>query len=43
MSEEKKGAAKITFEIELNEDLMNLLKETLTRMPEVVKVLKKKE
>jgi len=43
MSEEKRGVAKITLEIELNEDLMNMLKETFTKMPEMMAFLKKKE
>ena len=35
MSEEKKGHAKITLEVELNEALMELIKETSKNMPQM--------
>ncbi len=34
MTEEKKGHAKITFEIELNEALMEVIKEGMKNMPQ---------
>jgi hypothetical protein len=33
MSEERKGHAKITVEMELNEEMMSLIKEAITKMP----------
>jgi len=41
MSEEKKGVAKITIEMELNEALMDLVKETMTKMPEMAKMFQR--
>ncbi len=38
MTEEKKGHAKITIEFEVNEALMEMMKETAGRMPEMVKM-----
>jgi len=35
MSEEKKGKAKITLEIELNEALMEIIKEGMKDMPQM--------
>jgi hypothetical protein len=35
MSEEKKGHAKITLEVELNEAIMELIKETSKNMPQM--------
>jgi hypothetical protein len=35
MSEEKKGHAKITLEVELNEALMELIKESMKNMPQM--------
>lgn len=35
MSEEKKGHAKITLEIELNEALMEMMKEGMKNMPQM--------
>ncbi len=41
MSEEKKGRCKVTIEVEVNEELMNLMKEAVSKMhwkmPEVMK------
>ncbi len=47
MSEEKKGKMKVTFEVEINEELMDVLKEGMTKMhwkmPEMVKRGEEKE
>ena len=32
MSEEKKGKMKVTLEVEINEELMNVMKEGMTKM-----------
>ncbi len=32
MSEEKKGKVKMTFEVEINEELMDVIKEGMTKM-----------
>jgi hypothetical protein len=32
MSEEKKGKMKVTLEVEVNEELMNVMKEGLSKM-----------
>ncbi len=32
MSEEKKGKMKMTFEVEINEELMNVMKEGMSKM-----------
>jgi hypothetical protein len=37
MSEEKKGHVKITIEVEVNEPLMDVVKEAMTKMPEMMK------
>jgi hypothetical protein len=41
MSEEKKGRVKITVEVEINEPLMDVMKETMTKMssmlPEIMR------
>ena len=41
MSEEKKGRMKVTLEVEINEELMNVVKEGMTKMhwkmPEMMK------
>ena len=41
MSEEKKGKLKMTFEVEINEELMDVMKEGLTKMhwkmPDIMK------
>jgi hypothetical protein len=41
MSEEKKGKLKMTFEVEINEELMDVMKEGITKMhwkmPEMMK------
>jgi len=36
VSEEKKGRVKITVEIEINEALMEIAKEAMERMPEMM-------
>jgi len=41
MSEEKKGHAKITLEVELNEALMELLKESMKNMPQMPGMMRK--
>ena len=47
MSEEKKGRLKMTFEVEVNEELMNVIKEGMTKMhwkmPEMMKRGEEKE
>ncbi len=41
MSEEKKGRFKVTIEVEVNEELMDLMKEAMSKMhwkmPEIIK------
>jgi hypothetical protein len=41
MSEEKKGKMKVTLEVEINEELMNVMKEGISKMhlkmPEMMK------
>jgi hypothetical protein len=41
MSEEKKGKLKVTFEVEINEELMEVMKEGMSKMhwklPEMMK------
>jgi hypothetical protein len=41
MSEEKKGKMKVTLEVEINEELMNVMKEGISKMhwklPEIMK------
>ena len=41
MSEEKKGKLKMTFEVEINEELMDVMKEGITnmhwKMPDMMK------
>ena len=41
MSEEKKGKMKVTIEVEINEELMNVMKEGISKMhwkmPEMMK------
>ena len=41
MVEEKKGHAKITLEIELNEALMEMLKEGMKNMPQMGGMMRK--
>lgn len=43
MSEEKKGHLKITIEVEVNESLMDLAKESISVMPEMIARWRKKE
>ena len=38
MVEEKKGHAKITIEIEINEALMDIVKESIAKMPEIARM-----
>ena len=33
MSEEKKGHLKVTFEVEMNKEFMDVMKEAITKMP----------
>jgi len=37
MSEEKKGHVKITVEVEVNEALMDAMKEAMSKMPEMMR------
>ena len=39
MAEEKKGKAKITIEIEINEGLMEIVTEAMKNIPEMMKML----
>jgi hypothetical protein len=47
VSEEKKGRLKMTFEVEVNEELMDVIKEGMTKMhwkmPEMMKRGEEKE
>lgn len=47
MSEEKKGRLKMTFEVEVNEEMMSVIKEGMTKMhwkmPEMMKRGEEKE
>jgi hypothetical protein len=36
MSDEKKGHVKITIDIELNEEIVSIMKEGIVKMPEMV-------
>ena len=42
MSEEKKGHVKITIEVEINEALMEMGKECMAKMPEMISKIRKK-
>ncbi len=37
MSEEKKGHVKITIDVEVNEPLMDVMKEAITKMPAMMR------
>ena len=39
MAEEKKGKAKVTIEIEINEGLMEVVKESMKNIPEIMKMM----
>lgn len=41
MAVEKKGRAKITIEVEINEPLMEVLKESMAKMPGMMKMFRK--
>jgi hypothetical protein len=41
MVEEKKGHAKITLEVELNEALMEIIKESIKNMPQMGEMMRK--
>lgn len=41
MGEEKKGHAKITLEVELNEALMELFKESVKNMPQMGEMMRR--
>lgn len=43
MSEEKKGVAKIIVGVGLNENLTGLIKESLSKMPELAKLFRERE
>jgi len=38
MAEEKKGHVKVTLEVEINEPLMELLKENMKNMPQMMQM-----
>jgi hypothetical protein len=38
MAEEKKGHVKVTFEVEINEALMDLLKENMKTIPQMMQM-----
>ena len=38
MSEEKKGHVKFTFEVEINEALMEIIKDSMKNMPEMMRM-----
>lgn len=42
MSEEKKGHVKITIEVEINEALMEMGKECMAKMPEMISKIRMK-
>jgi len=39
MVEQKKGQAKITIEVEINEALMEIVKESMKNMPQMMKMM----
>ena len=39
MAEEKKGRVKITIEAEINEPLMEMLKESMVNMPQMIQTI----
>ena len=41
MAEEKKGRVKITIEAEINEPLMEMLKESMANMPQMMQMMAK--
>ncbi len=41
MPEEKKGRAKITIDVEINEALMEIIKESMTNMPEMMRMFRR--
>ena len=41
LAEEKKGHAKITLDVELNEAIMELLKETAKNMPQMGEMMRR--
>ncbi len=43
MAEQKKGRVKLTVEAEINEPLMEIIKEAIANMPQVMAQQKKKE
>lgn len=43
MSEEKKGRVKLTLEVEINEPLMDAIKEMATKMPDVWRHARERE
>ena len=40
--EEVKGHAKVTIDVEINEHLMDLMKESMTKMPQMLKAIEKR-
>ncbi len=38
MAEEKKGRVKVTFEVEVNEPLMEIVKESMKNMPQMMQM-----
>ena len=43
MPEEKKGHAKITIDVEINEGLMEVVKEAIAKMPETMRTSRKEK
>ena len=41
MVEEKKGQIKLTVEVEINEALMEIVKETMKNMPQMMQMMQK--
>lgn len=41
--EEREGHAKITIDIEINDSLMDLIQESMTKMPKMMKAFEKKQ
>lgn len=41
--EERKGHAKITIDIEINEPLMDVMQESMTKMPQMMKAFERRQ
>ena len=42
MAEEKKGHVKVTFEVEINEALMDLIRENMKEIPQMMQMWQKR-